>query len=124
MTSPMQRTIKVLKNQNIPYWIVERFIPGKPFGKRVDLFHIIDLLALDSGIIGVQICGSDFASHKTKIMESEKTNTINWLENGGRLECWGWREIKKKRGMKAKHWVPRIADVLIVNKELYWEERK
>jgi hypothetical protein len=120
----MERTLKVLKEAGLDYWIVERFIPGKPFGKRVDLFHIIDLLVLDSGIIGVQVCGTDFAAHKDKIMEEQKPNTIAWLRNGGRLEVWGWRKLKKVKGKKATYWSPRIADVLLINNELYFEVRK
>jgi NADH-quinone oxidoreductase subunit D len=35
-----------------------------------------------------------------------------------------WRKIKKVRGKKATEWKPRIADVLIVNGEIYIEERE
>ena len=122
MATPMTRTLEVIKKDNLKYWIVEIY---KTWAKRkVDLFNIIDLLVLDNGILGIQVTGSDFASHKTKIMEDEKENTFAWLSEGARLEVWGWRRLKKKRGKKAMFWAPRIADVLIVNKELYWEERK
>ncbi len=121
MKSPMQRTKAELKKQGIINGVVERWIQRAR--KRIDLFGIIDLIALDNGVVGIQVTGSDFSSHKIKIMEDEKENTLVWLKNGGRLEVWGWRKLKKVRGKKATYWSPRIADVLIVNKELYWEER-
>ena len=120
--SPMQRTLEVIKQDNLKYWIVEIY---KTWAKRkVDLFNIIDLLVLDNGILGIQVCGTDWAPHYRKIMEDEKENTLAWLaEDGTRLEVWGWRQLKKKRGGKARYWSPRIADVSIVHGELYWEER-
>lgn len=122
MTSPMQRTLKVIKEDNLPYWIVETW---NHFTKRrTDLFNIIDLIVLDSGIVGVQVFGSDFSSHRKKIMDEHKTDTFNWLENGGQLQMWGWRKLKKVRGKKAMVWIPRIADILLINNELYLEERK
>ena len=69
------------------------------------------------------MCGSDFAAHRKKLMEEEAENTKAWLENEGRLEVWGWRTRKKKRGMKAKYWAPRIADITLSNGQLFFEER-
>ena len=123
--SPMQRTKAALKkagviHQKVEYW--NGFV--KPHGIRVDLFNIIDIIALRGCILGIQVTGADLASHKKKIMEECKQNTIAWLANGGRLEVWGWRTLKKKRGGKAKVWKPRIVDVTFVNSGLVWEERK
>ena len=122
MTSHLQRTTKQFRQQDLKYWKVEYYNTWAK--KKVDLFNIIDLLVLDSGIVGVQVCGADYSSHVRKITEEYKSNTIAWLESGGRLELHGWRKLKKKRGMKAMYWSCRIADILIVNKELYVEERK
>lgn len=125
--TPMVRTKAVLKESGIKHQVVERYHPRSkkyPFGCSEDLFNIIDLIALDNGIVGIQVCGRDWQEHKRKIMEDEKQNTLDWLsQKGARLEVWGWRKRKKKRGGKAMYWSPRIADVMIVNKELYWEER-
>jgi len=120
-TKSLQRTLAVIKADNLKYWIVE--VWKQWAGRRVDLFNIIDLIVLDNGILGIQCTGADFKKHKVKIMEEEKSNTMAWLEAGGRLEVHGWRKLKKKRGGKAMYWACRIADVLIVNGELYWEER-
>jgi hypothetical protein len=89
--------------------MVERFINRPPHGQRVDLFNIIDILAIDdSSTIGVQSCGQDFAAHKKKILECEYT--VPWLQNIDRgLMLIGWRKLKLKRGGKAMRWRPRIA---------------
>lgn len=117
----MQRTLAVIKEDALKYWKVEYWNHWAK--RRIDLFNIIDVLVLDNGFLGIQVCGSDYSSHRKKIMEEESENTRAWLESGGRLEIWGWRQLKIKRGGKAKKWVPRIADVLLVSGDLYWEER-
>jgi hypothetical protein len=122
MTTPMQRTLAEIKQQDCKYWIVENW--NQWAKKRVDLFGIIDLLVLDNGVVGLQVCGTDWSAHLVKIMETEKENTIAWLQQPGtRLEVWGWRKLKKKRGGKAMYWAPRIADVIINGNELEWRER-
>ena len=123
----MQRTKAELKKYNIQHSVVERYFPKSrkyPFGCKEDLFNIIDLIALDNGIVGLQICGTDFSPHRKTLMVTQKQSTINWLKNGGRLELWGWRKRKKVRGKKATYWSARIADILLVNGELYFEERQ
>ena len=118
--SPMRRTLEVIKEAGLKYWIVEYYNTFS--GKRIDLFGIIDLIVLDGGILGIQVTGSDFSSHIKKLTVDEAENTRAWLEAGGRLEIWGWRKLKVKRGGKATTWKPRIADVILVNQEIYVEE--
>jgi len=125
--SPMERTKAELKKHGIWNEVVERWFPRSkkyPFGLRKDLFSIIDLIALDKGIVGVQVCGSDWMDHHRKIMCDKKENAVRWLRNGGRLEVWGWRKLKKVRGKKATYWKARVADVLLVKGDLCWEERE
>ena len=125
--TPMQRTKRELKKQGIIHQVVERYHPRSkkyPFGCKQDLFNIIDLIGLDAGIVGIQVCGTDLMPHKRKIMHDEKANTRAWLENNGRLEVWAWRKLKKKRGGKAMVWKPRIVEVLLVDNELYWKEQE
>ena len=125
MATPMQRTLSDLRKYNIPYWVVENY--NHFTKKRTDLFNIFDVLALDNGFVGVQVCGVDIGPHKEKILVDHVENTTIWLKNGGRVEVWAWRKLKKlkKNGKKGKQtiWVARIFDVLLVNNELYWEER-
>ena len=120
MASHMQRTLNEIKKNKLRYWIVERWCPHTR--RRIDLFNIIDLLVLDQDIIGVQVCGADFSAHVNKLRNDEAESTMAWLESGGRLQIWGWRKVKVKRGGKQMVWKPRIADVLLVQNEIYVEE--
>lgn len=113
--SPTQRTIRELKNQGRTCGIVERFISNTSFGHgiRSDLFHIFDIVALDSarGIIGIQTCGADFAAHFRKMTEEYGHNTLEWIKCGGVAELWSWRKIKARRGGKLMLWKPRIKEI-------------
>ena len=125
MASLMVRTLSELKKDNVSYWIVEDY--NYFTKKRTDLFNIFDILALDNGMVGIQVCGTDIKEHHNKIMVEHAKNSLCWLQNGGRIEIWAWRKLRKikKDGKKSKisEWVPRIIDVLLVAGELYWEER-
>lgn len=126
MQSHMVKTLAELKKYNIDYWIVERY--NSFTKKRTDLFNIFDVLTMDNGIVGIQVCGMDVNSHKEKIMVEHAGYTKKWLENGGRIEIWAWRKLKKikKDGKKGKQnvWKVRLFNVFLVDYELYWEEAK
>ena len=94
--SPMQRTQFEIKKHDLRYWIVEHY--NRYSRKRKDLFNIIDLLVLDGGVLGIQICqGNDYRQHIRKLTEEHQDNTIAWLQQPGtRLEVWAWRKLKKK----------------------------
>jgi len=86
------------------------------------MFHFCDILCLDGErTIAVQCCGSDYQQHVIKIRENEFI--VPWLRAGNELQIWAWRKLKKKRGGKAMEWKPRIADVMLVNGEIYVEEQ-
>ncbi len=105
--SPTQRTMKKLKEEGWRPGIVERFIG--PLNIRVDLFHIIDIIAIQPGnILGVQSCGQSFSEHYRKLTEEHPDACWDWLQAGGQLELWGWRKLKVKRGGKAMVWTPRV----------------
>jgi len=122
--TPTQRTLRELRNQGRLVDVVERWtpIPTLPSkGIRRDLFGFIDLIALDPrrGIIGIQSFGSSFSEHIRKIMDSEITdNVIEWLKADGKLELWGWRKVKLKRGGKALRWQPRIREITLEDFDL------
>lgn len=92
--------------------IVERWIEcAGPHGKRIDLFNIIDIIALDYklGVVGVQSCGNSFSTHLKKMTIEHRQDSIDWLNTPNTtLELWAWRKVKKKRGGKAMVWRPRI----------------
>lgn len=108
--SPMERTLKVLRDRGLLPWIVERSIPTRPFPTKQDFLHIIDVIAIDKkNTIGIQICGNDFKAHDRKICIEYRDNALEWLANPHRtLELWGWRQLLVKRGGKAKVWTPRV----------------
>ena len=110
--SPVQRTLRALRDQGRVCAIVERFNPyAGPHGIRQDLFGIIDILALDPerGVVGIQACGLDFAAHERKILDERAQETHDWLSTPGTaLELWGWRKVKLRRGGKAMRWSPRV----------------
>lgn len=115
--TPVQRTIRELKNNGRKCAIVQRWNPHVgPHGVRQDLFGIIDVLALDPqrGVIGVQCCGGDFAAHWHKMIEGMRQETLDWLQTPGTaLEIWSWRKVKVKRGGKAMVWRPRIKQIIL-----------
>jgi len=116
---PTQRTLRELRDQGRVVDICERWIinPKHPGGGfRKDMFGFIDLIALDveQGIVAIQSCGNSFKAHYDKMVDSECTeNVLEWLRCGGRLELWAWRKLLKKRGGKAKIWVPRIREITL-----------
>ena len=120
--SHYSRSAKYYKDQGIKTWKVEQ--PYNKFtGKRVDLFNIIDMIALDSNIVGVQICGADLQPHIKKLTVEHAENTREWLKSGGLLEIHTWGRRKYKRGLKRTIWKCRIVDVLLINNEIVTELR-
>lgn len=125
--TPTQRTLKALRNEGRICAICEKFNPHVgQCGIRQDLFGFIDIIALnpDRGIVAIQSTGSDFAGHVKKLTEERNEAVYEWIRSGGRVELWGWRKIKLKRGSVALRWKPRIADIVIDNEEIVVKERK
>jgi len=112
--TPTQRTIRELKSLGRRCGIVERFNAYVgPHGVRQDLFGIIDIIALDPerGVVGIQSCGQNFAEHVRKFTDERHQECVDWLSTpGAKLELWGWRKVKVKRGGKAERWAPRIRE--------------
>jgi hypothetical protein len=120
MSSNTQRTLAALRDLGRDCGIVERFNPyGGHFGVRQDLFGFIDIVAIDpkDGIIGVQSCGQSYAAHAHKICESCEAIVKRWLKFA-RIELWGWRKVKLKRGGKAIRWKPRVGEVALLDSSL------
>ena len=119
-TNSIQRTLKLIKEYGWIYWVTEKW--NHYTRRREDMFQFCDILCLDGKrTIAIQACGSDYQEHVRKISENEYV--IPWLMAGNELQIFSWRKLKKVRGKKATYWNCKIADVLLVNGELYWEER-
>jgi hypothetical protein len=113
--------MRELRNQGRVCGIVERWNQHVgPHGIRQDLFGIIDIIALDPqrGVVGIQSCGSDFAAHFRKLTEERAQESIDWLSTpGAKLELWGWRKVKLKRGGVAVRWQPRVQEITLADFE-------
>jgi len=106
----MERALRALRRDFEVVWRVEYW--HAQARRRMDLLGIIDVIALAPGrIVGVQVCGEDFAAHWRKITEERRSNTAAWLIAGGELEIHAWRKVKVKRGGKMAVWRPRIVSV-------------
>jgi hypothetical protein len=111
--SPTSRTLDECKRRGWTAGVVERHIPfPRPQGTKIDLFGVIDLIAIRSalhggrpGILGIQATsGTNHASRRTKILAEGRVR--EWVEAGGQIELWSW----SPRGVagKAKRWAVRV----------------
>lgn len=95
-TSPTQRSLELCRRHG---WTVGKVEHWNSFAKRrVDLFGVIDLVALTgSQIVGIQTTSGDNVSARVvKILASEPARA--WLESGGRLIVHGWRKLARVGG--------------------------
>lgn len=95
--SPTERTLGECRRRGWTAQVVERW--NQWSRNRVDLFGVIDIVALAPGIgiVGIQACaGSDHATRRSKIMIEARAR--KWIEVGGKLQIWSWA----KRGARAK----------------------
>lgn len=128
--SPTQRTLKLLRKEGYKAWVVERWLRfAGSFGKRQDLFGIIDVLAITSDItLGIQCCSGSAMGHFRKITEEKNQEAYDWLSNSDRqLEIWAWRKLKKKlknpkkdksKKSKAFTWEPKIIKITLEDLEI------
>ena len=94
--SPTERSLARLRLSAFKAQVVERWNPHARV--RVDLFGIIDIVAIRPGtVLGVQACsGGDVSKRVTKALGEPLLRL--WLMAGGQFEVWGWA----KRGPKGK----------------------
>lgn len=101
---------------------VERRIPfPKPQGTTIDLFGVIDIIALDlSAPVGQRTIGIQTTSggtsgshspHRAKMLAEPRM--LDWIAAGNRLELWSWAK-QGARG-KAKRWRLRCERFAVVD---------
>lgn len=120
--SPTHRTLCALRSEGRVCEVVERW---NPYAKRrQDLLGFIDVISVDEqrGIVGIQCFSTDWAAHVRKIREEKAREATAWLQAGGKIELWGWRALKMKRGGERKVFKPRIGVVLLVDGDLVVRE--
>lgn len=118
--SPTQRTLAELRNRGMIADIVERRSPphpGAPWGQTHDFLGCVDIIAIDPTVtLAVQSCGQDFAAHRRKMVDDCAHEVREWLRGPARrLELWGWRRLKVKRGGKAVRWTPRVEEITLAD---------
>ncbi len=99
MTSPTQRSLKLLRDEGYTAQVVEKF---NMFAHvRQDLFNFIDIVAIRKdvkGVLGIQTTvQAAGANHMKKIKATTTYKT--WLAGGNQIElhCWAKRGKAGKR---------------------------
>ena len=109
MSSPTARTLAVLREQGFRCQIVEKWIAQAR--KRVDLWGFIDILYMDTAIVGVQVTsGSNHAARRTKILTECREDALKWLSLRGVIQVRSWS--RRKVGSRVR-WVERITEITI-----------
>lgn len=110
MTSPTARTLAALRKEGWTAQVVEKWNAHAKV--RVDLYGIIDILAMRNGkLLGVQATSGSNAAARVKKARAEP-RLAEWLACGCAFEVHGWRKVKVKRGGKATKWEVRRILVL------------
>ena len=112
-TSPTELTLNRLRKEGWTAAVVEKWKPclrkGKlePYGVRVDLFGLFDVLAFnDFWIVGIQATSA--SNHASRVKKMRANPLLEaWLRNACRFaEVWTFRQ--KKKGAR---WIERREDV-------------
>jgi hypothetical protein len=111
MGSPTSRSLNLLKKEGWTPQVVEKWLPYNKV--RVDLFGVIDILAIRIGrILGVQTTSSSNVSARVVKSLAEPKLKL-FLQAGGRFEVHGWS--KKGKHGKRKTW--QVRKVVITLKD-------
>ena len=114
-TSPTRRTLQWLRDDGWIPAVVERWCSFSR--RRIDLFGVIDILAIkpgQTGVLGVQATSaSNVTSRVRKIKKSGIADL--WIECNNELWVVGWKKVKwiTKSGAEAKRprWEPRVINI-------------
>lgn len=101
MTSPTQRSLKLLRSRGWTCWIAEKW--NQYAHVRQDMGGFADLVCWKAGegVLAIQTTsGSNLAARRTKVRAN--SNALEWVCAGGKICLHGWRKVGP-RG-KAKKW--------------------
>jgi hypothetical protein len=115
-TSPTARTLAECRKRGWVAQNVEQFVRFPPPGHRLDLFGVIDIIAIVPALavaamslrttVGIQATASaaHHAHRRAKILAESRAKA--WVEAGNGLELWSW----SKRGDRGAHklWTLRV----------------
>lgn len=105
-TSPTARSLAECRKRRWTAGVVEKFVRFPKPGHLVDLFGVIDIIAITpEGIVGIQATsGTNHANRRDKILAEPRAR--QWIDAGCKLELWTW-SMKGSRG-KRKLWALRV----------------
>lgn len=94
MSSPTQRSLKLLRDRGYRADVVEKWIPGANI--RKDLFGFIDVIAIKDGeTLAVQSTSdNNVAARITKIEDSDALADVR--DAGWNIHVHGWRKVKNR----------------------------
>ena len=104
--TPTQRTLARMRNDGYLAAVVEKWIPAKGGGFRLDLFGVADVegKAIPGrqrpGTLYVQSCGDSWSAHVKKLQTKAEVVAV-MIYNGDRIELWSW-VLRKPRGERAR----------------------
>lgn len=133
-TISLQRSKKLLEEQNYKTWIVEK--PFNPYTKRrEDLFNFADLVGIRQdipGVTAIQATGEDVSSHIKKLLEGgTDTKGVGyppnpyiaiWLRAKNRFFIWAWR--KRGAAGKRKLWELREVEFILKDGQVVAQENQ
>jgi len=107
------RTIRLLRSEGYIAQSVERY--NYHAKRRVDLFSVIDVIAVHpgkQGVLGVQVTtASNLSSRVKKAIQTPELKT--WLLAGNRFEVHAWRKTPIKPKSKKMVWVVNRREVTL-----------
>lgn len=105
MSSPNARSLAYLEKQGYLAAIVEKWSPfPKPWGKRHDLWGLIDVIGVKLGSCGVDVVfvqattGSNAANRREKILNHENYQKVK--ASGARILIHSWAKRGPRGGRK------------------------
>lgn len=106
-----QKTLKLLRERGYLAQVVEKWQPNT--FRRIDLFGIIDIVAIRDGeVLGVQSTSMGARlEHVKKITGECREQTLAWMRSGAKFLLVCWKKKKKVRGGKAFTYIPHEEDL-------------
>lgn len=102
--SPTARTLKHLRERGSIVQVVERW--NAHARRRVDLFGIIDIIALhDGAIVGIQ--ATSRSNHSARVQKSlAEPRLVEWLKCGGKYQVASWGKLRGR-------WTLRVDSIVL-----------
>lgn len=112
-----QKTLELLRKRGYLAQVVEKWQPHSM--RRIDLFGIIDIVAVGEGtILGVQSTSWNGKQKHEETLLEHKEELAAWTSSGGVFAMILWKKQKIKRGGIAFRYVPEWIEYDLVESKL------